>query len=135
MTSIWKTMRKGLRPAGGQTLRGDVPRPEGGRMACKRWGCSEPLPLSELPPLGAGQEGESLKYRKNGVSHSFPVQTRKPGNRARAHLSSKASSPESRVSSARVKNQALDARMVSTVGLRGSPAPQLLRMLGSNLAC
>lgn len=70
------------------------------------------LPLSELPPQGTGQEDEILKYRKNGVSHSSPVQTRKPGNLARARFSSKASSPKSRVSSAGVKNGGLNARVV-----------------------
>lgn len=77
-------------------------------MACKWWDSSEPLPLSELPPLGTAQEGKVLKYRKNGVSHSCPVQTRKPGNLARAHFSSKASSPKSRVSSAGVRNGGLE---------------------------
>lgn len=58
----------------------------GGRMACKWRDWSEPLPLSELPSLGTGQEDKILKYLKNRVSHSSPVQTRKLGSVARHDL-------------------------------------------------
>lgn len=77
-------------------------------MACKWRDWSEPLPVSELPSLGTGQEDEILKYLKNRVSHSSPVQTRKLGNVARARFSSKVSSPKSRVSSAGVKDRGLE---------------------------
>lgn len=86
-------------------------------MVCKYWDWIEPLPLSELPSLGTGQEDKILKYHKNGVSHSSPVQTRKPGNLARACFSSKASSPKSRVSSARVRNQGLECLNGLALGL------------------
>lgn len=90
-------------------------------MAYKCWDWSEPLPLFELPPLGTGQEDKILKYRKNGVSHSSLVQTRKPGNLARTHISSKASSPKSRLSSAGVQNQGLECSSSLAPGLQVSP--------------